>query len=321
MFAIVLASLSFPAWAGFTLESAVTSDKAAANAVNKQAKDLGHRGRVVRRFREGEGWEYLVRWTFEERKAAEDALVVLMPLGELELLGEDGAPAPAPQVDEAPPEPPGRDWLGEAASAHGDVVSVLAESDSVRVVFTRQMPDGRKARHTYVRRGTDQAVDIEPVEGDVVASRTVTAGDVAWLEQEGKKSRQDLQRTRETLEKFALPGLAPLVLGLGQARKAHPSLADLREVGTVRLQDVVCTVVETADKSTRLALDPELHVRRLSIENEARVVELGDYREVGDMLLPYAITTHVDGNLRDTVVIESVELGVAIADEGFRAPE
>ena len=61
MLSLLVTLLSNPAVAGFLVEGAPHADKADAGDEAKEVKGAGYKGRVVRRFREGAGWEYVVR--------------------------------------------------------------------------------------------------------------------------------------------------------------------------------------------------------------------------------------------------------------------
>ncbi|MCA9568872.1 MAG: hypothetical protein KC656_13580 [Myxococcales bacterium] len=315
---IVLLGQAFASW---VVEAPPTPERAEANALTKAARSTGHKGRVVRRFVDGEGWEYVVRWTFEGAEEANMAAMALQQAtgAKLSVTGEDGAPAqdaaPSPE-----PEAEQRDWMAEALEAHGAGATVLAEASTVRVVFTRELADGRVAGHELIRRGTDHRLTITGKKGDVKESVTVAAGEKAWLVADGKASDQDLQRTREKLESFAPQSLAPLVLALDRAIKEHPELEEMVAKGTAKVGGVACEVAGSKDGSTLVAFGPNHLIRRLSVDGGKRVYEFSDYKEVGGVMIPHTIVRTVDENQRDTTRIEKVELDVEVDGAGFSPP-
>lgn len=318
---LFLYALLGSAFASYTVSAPPLAEKSEANSLNRDARDAGHKGRVVRRFVEGEGWEYVVEWTFEDLAEAEAAVALLTETTgrPLELSGTDGAPV---EVDAPPvvPEVPTRDWMGEALEAHGQGAQILSDAERIQVVFLRELPDGRVARHVYVRRGTDQRLAITAEKGEVVPSVTVAVGERAWLETGGTHSDQDLQRTREKLEGFALQSLAPLVLALDRAVREHPDLEGLVEKGKARVDGVACEVAGSPDGRTLIAFGPDHLVRRLSVDGGERVYEFAEYKRVEDVMIPHAITRRVGENDVDTIHIELVELDGAIDEAWFLAP-
>lgn len=327
MFALFLATTAL---AGFTIEAPPFADKAEASALSKDARDTGHKGRVVRRFAEGEGWQYIVRWSFDEAAEAHEAQALLSKAigAPLSVTNDEGVVVPTPQssaaVETETEDPansgPAKPYLDEALEVHGPGVALLADAPSMKVVFERTDADGRVIRHTAVRRGTDQYLKIEPVSGDAVASTTVAAGETAWLVSGGKTSTQDLQRTRETLERFTLPALAPMVLELDRVTKEHEELAALYPKGKVTLDGITCEVAGTRDGGTLFAFDSKGIIRRVSIDGQKRSYDFHDYEAIDDVMIPRTIITRIDGKVRDTVKITVIEMEPEILKAWFTPP-
>jgi hypothetical protein len=329
----VLAALlawSTPALASYLIEAPPFSDKGEAASLNRDARATGHKGRVVRRFQEGEGWEYVVRWTFDEAVEAHQASAVLSKAigAPLQVTDEDGTVVPAPAMDapeadpeDAPAVDPGVDRLEDALDVHGPGLQLLADAAAMQVVFERTDAEGRIVRHTAARKGTDQYLRIEGVSGETVDSTTVATGERAWLVTAGKTTDQDLQRTRETLENFTLPAIAPIVLELDRIRKTHEELASLHPKGTVTLDGRTCTVFGTRDGSTLVAFDDKGVIRRASVDGGKRSYDFDAYEAIDDVLIPRTITTRVDGKVRDTVRITSIDLEAKVPDAWFVRPD
>ncbi len=319
----MIVALLAPALASYVVEAPPRSSKAEASNYVRAARADGYRGRVSRRFVEGEGWIYVARWTFDE---LDEARTAARTLGErtgepFDITGEDGAPVETDATSDGDEEARApRAWMEEALEAHGAGAAVLADADTVVLRYTRELADGRVADHRLIRRGTDLRLEIRPKKGDVKPSVTVAAGDEAWLETDGRVSRQDLQRTREKLEGFALQSLAPLVLALDRAVRQHPELEEIVARGTAKVGGVRCEVAGTPDDRTLIAFGPDHRIRRLSVDGGKRAWVYADYRELRGVMIPYTIVRYVDGTKRDTTHIEEVILDAKVDGALFEPP-
>ncbi|MEZ4322394.1 MAG: hypothetical protein R3F61_33280 [Myxococcota bacterium] len=335
------------AFAGWSVEGPSYTSRADATEYARSAKEAGYKGRVVRRFKDGAGWEFVVR--VEDLGDGDEAAEVAGGLATatrstVVVLDEEGAsvktvePGEAPQPDaksEGKPEGKGTDakagperamapWYEAAAEAHGAGLTALSEPERVKFVYTRKLPDGRIARHTYARRGTDLYLSIEPVEGEVVASTTLALGDAAWLTTKGETTSQDLQRSRETIERFSPTGMLPVVLDLEGSVETHPMLATLKKGAEAKVGSDPVVLYAPADSPT-----PEVAVgtkdsliRRITLDGGKRVHEYSKYESVDGVQIPRRILTRVDGAEQpDQIVVEAVELDGDLPDAWFVAPK
>lgn len=336
-----LLALIMSAWAGFSVEGPAFGTRSEASVYAKAGRAAGHKGRIVRRFREGAGWEFVVR--FEDlanletaRKAAAD--LVTASSSPVTLLDEEGkvvdqtATVPEDQkpeaedaeasTDPASEEPP---WFEAAAEAHGPGLDALSGADRVKFVYTRKLPDGRIARHTYARRGTDLYLGIEGIEGEVVNTTTLALGDAAWLSTPTESSGQDLQRTRETIQKFGPAGIIPIVLDLEAEVDNHPVLASLkRHEEPEKLRgEMVWLFTPQGAQTPLVGLGvKDQRIRQLALDQGNRVHEFSKYTEVDGVWFPQRILSRRDGAQEaDQVIVETVELDGDLPEAWFTAPK
>ncbi|MCB9676487.1 MAG: SPOR domain-containing protein [Alphaproteobacteria bacterium] len=336
----LLAFVLGTAFAGWSVEGPSYTNRSDANDYAKSAKDAGYKGRVIRRFRDGSGWEFVVRVedlanADEAQQAAESlaaaaqvAAVVLDEEGTVvkrveasEIPADKGTPAKGEPEGDAPTAAP---WYEAVSEAHGAGLAVLSEAERVLVVYTRKLPDGRIARHTYVRRGTDLYLRIERVEGEVVESTTLALGDAAWLTTGGSTKPQDLQRSRETIEKFSPTGIMPIILDVEGAVGTHEMLGSLAKTGKGDVGGVAVDLYAPKGAPTpEVAVGAKDHlVRRITLDGGKRVHEFSKYREVEGVQLPERILSIHDGASEpDQIVVEKIELDGEIPDAWLAAPK
>lgn len=345
------------AFAAFTVEGSASSSRAEVNAVAKAVKDVGLKSRVVRRYRDGAGWEFILRLdAFDDRASANEAAKTLArrATGPVVILDDNGrlldtlqgeAPLKAPPKPEPMPDPiadpkptseeapvaptpiapvePGK-RLASSMKAHGRAKSELADADRVLLVYTRELSDGRVAKHTYARRGTDLYLEIKAKKGKIEPSTTLALGETAWLVDGEVTSTEDLQRARQTIEKFGPVGTIPVVLSLKRAVQEVPAFGVLKDRGTAKVGDTLCDVsgASLADDEMLVAFGSSDHlIRRISMGGGATVLEYGDYKSMGRAKIPHRVTTTEDGAVLSTVVIEKIEVDGELPDDWFEAPK
>lgn len=85
------------------------------------------------------------------------------------------------------------------------------------------------------------------------------------------------------------------------------------------------------DTSTRLFIDSDTGVvQKLEFNNPAEndpdsfqktTVVYSDYRQVGQMMVPFRIATYVDGDLESEIVLDSIQFNVGLSDSDFQIKE
>lgn len=345
--ALCLASwVSTASAADYYLEGPASASKSDANGLHKVSEDAGISSRVVRRYVEGEGWRYvLVAEGYSDQSSADSAgktlaTAINAPVAVFELEGKDSrkvgqiAPAKsAPPVEareEIDPEVAkllarATDVLG-GPNGGGDVI---AAAKTVRFEYARTVAGGLEARHVYLRRNADQALEVRVVEGDGVDSETRLVGGTAWLRtgRDGSFSSQDAERAAELLEQASPIGMVPLVLVFADAAGARGEFDQLARSGTSLVEGDVCDVLTFAGDRTSGPMTLEIsqatgQVRRISFEEGKLVHQFDDYATIAPRLVvPKKIRTWREGKLAETTEILSLQLDSPVADAALASPQ
>lgn len=337
---LTLLLLSAPAWADtFHLEGPPATEKSAAMALAKSAEEVGLQARVVRRFRQGAGWEYVALVEgFTERSAADTAAVKLADATGASVSVFEGDPGQAKKVRTAGPPPdltPEEQIaavMAAAVKAHGGVeggAAGLAAAKSVRFEYRRTVPGGLVAKHVWAVRGRDLYLDVVIESGDATSSRSGIVGEQAWLAVSGgTPGPEDLERTREALERFSPARVLGFPLEFASAVQDRPEFQDLELDGTVEIGGRQCDVLRhTGGRSTAplaLAIDVQDHrVRRVTLGSDAGDLthEFSDWREVrAGLVVPGRVRTWRDAELVDEIELIDLSVDGALPDEWFVPP-
>lgn len=315
------------AFAGGVLETEAVSARTDAVALQQHAEGLGYSARVVRRYRQGAGWEFVVQVDVPDEAPADEAATRLQEAAGVAvevLTGVERSPVVAPV--EAPPVD---EVLERAARAHGggDTASVLTAAESVRFRYHRVLDvegEALSSTGTWLRRGTDLRLELRVQDGPGVSSVVVVVGDDAWVATTEAAVERDAGLARELVGRhgpnellalaFALPQLLseaaadPATWRDGEATPSHVTLEQLGADG---------------DVATRIWFDATTWwVQALEIRDDAGVstVTLADWREVSaGLVVPFELERRRDDIRIDAV--EVLELGLdAAVDSAFFAP-
>ena len=323
LLSLLLSMASLSTASAYTLEGPTFDNRTDATSFAKEAREFGKKGRVVRRYRDGAGWEFVVRFGDLGEEDARDLSEKLSEAMEVDftLIDDDGNPVSVeldePEHAEEPavePEPEPA-WMEGIVEAHGPGRTVFSEAERVRMVFTRTLDDGRVARHTYARRGTDLYLAIEADKGEVVSSETIALAEKAWLVVEDDAKDQDLQRARETIGRFGPTHLMPMVLDLQEFSEKHGTFGELTRKGTAKVEGQPCEVYGTPD--VMLAVGEDGLLRRVTVAGDTRVMEFSDYEDLGEVKFPKQIRILENGELRSEVEIEEIELDGELEEAWF----
>lgn len=328
--------------AGYYLEAPPVNGRAAAVELQTDAQALGYEARVMRRYRHGSGWEFVVVVEgFGDREAAELAAgrlaessgqgIAVYRLEASEIAVPGGDPPP-----EAPPVaglPDAAVLLQRAARSLGGVQGGQARlhgTSSLRFRYSRALmtPEATlTADHDWIAQGEARRVGIDVVDGGAGTSSVIGMGgpDDAWVAVGGEI-------------RDALPGpTGALLLDLSPlARLAWPlqfasSLEDLGAYRVARQEDVagrscwaLIAIVPEPHQPARIWLDVE-HGRpaRVDFATEAGRVELtlADWREPDTgVVVPYLVELRRDGLLVERVEVAELTLGLALPDDAFLRP-
>lgn len=234
--------LALLAWAGlaraassYFLETASLPERQAAQEVQNVVKGAGFESRVVRRFRLGRGWGFVVLVEdFADEPAAQAAATRLARDIGVEVtvfrLDAQRTVAIQPDAPEKPPEAASSvgDLLVRVRAAHGGPTGgaqALARAEAVHFVFTRSLSLGEGSaavRHDYWRAGASRRLVVE-TGGAGTDSLAVATASGAWLRANGAVSSRDLGVLIGTVDAFAPEAVLTLALDV-------PALLDAPEV-------------------------------------------------------------------------------------------
>ncbi len=220
----------------YYLEGPASPTRSEAARVARVASAAGMRARVVRRYRHGQGWEYVARVEGlaereeAERLASELATRAGAPVRVFWVEGEQARSVAHAPVSEPQPEPDAttaRMLLAETVRAHGGPEGGLAAvegADSVLLRYRRHLPGGGEVLHTWARSGEARYLEVVVEEGEGVDSRLLATNDGAWLARGGTVQPQDREAALRQLQRFgprAVLGLS-LVVGASPQDAARP---------------------------------------------------------------------------------------------------
>lgn len=325
----------------YVVEGPPKADRAEAVAVSRAVREQGHDARVVRRS-EGSAWVYVVQvadaddldgavslaGTLSEPLGGSASVYRLEdPDGERVLVwsgtqaANGGVLALAEELA-----------IGPTIRAHGGLEGGLARLDAAPVVvfrFRRTLPTGEVVDHRWARQGDKLSVEVQPVSGAVVPSRTLVTPTGAWLAtRDGGYTAQDRERTLETISAFAPDRVVPFVLTFAALAQARREISGLSPAGEREEEDgQLLKAYSWAGDQAAGALDVEVDARthlvhRVSFEGGAKVVAFSGWMaaDSAPVVLPREVKTWRDGQLVDQVEILEIALPEKVPNEWFEAP-
>jgi hypothetical protein len=367
---------SSPALAGgYYLESAAVQDKDLATAMVGAASGQGLTARVVRRYRPGAGWQYVMLVEgFTDQGAAASAAQSLAAGtgttiglfeaegGQARRIGESVHSSVGEQTHAAAAEAPPEGLvastvavpvvapvepqvalpdasarrataevagiLSRAVRAHGGVtggLSALQAADAVLFRYRRTLPDGSVVRHSYARRGADVFLDVVIEEGPGASSRSGISGEMAWLSLgDSAAVPQDLERTREVLDRFAPERVLSFALGFAQAVEDRRELQNLTLVGQSDLGGETCHILryggDQASGPLAIAVDVDRStIRRVTFASDAGdlTLEYTDYGTEAGFVAPHRVRTWRGETLVDDVEVLEMSLAPRLQEAWF----
>ncbi len=225
----------------FYLEAPPVATREDAVRVEEAVRAAGYPGRVVRRFRLGRGWEFvvLVEHFASDKEAAAAAARLGKELGsEVTAWRLDDAPRAVavdlPPVASAPADTGAAEWIARARATHGGSTggaSGLARVAAVHFVFARTLVlDSKEVtiRHDYWREGASRRLAVQTGGAGQDSLAVATAGG-AWLRAAGEVQVRDIGVTLGAVDAFAPE--AVLTVALEAARLLDgPEVAGFQEL-------------------------------------------------------------------------------------------
>ncbi len=308
----------------YYLEAAPVTDRAAATRVEQVAEAAGFEPRVVRRFRLGKGWEFVVIIeSFPgEAEAAVAAVRLERDLGEKFSAWRVDAGEKPVAVSLAAPSAVAAEvgagaWIARARSAHGGPTggsAALARAGAIHFTFSRTLDLGGKVvtvDHDYWREGASRRLVVGTA-GQGQDSLSVATSSGAWIRAGGLVQGRDIGITIGMVDAFAPE--AVLTVALEAARLLEGS-----EVGAFR-------ALEGAESGLRFGtggdesepglawidLDPStaqlLRVRYVSDAGPI-TFELSGWRRVATgVLIPAVVRVERADGRQETLRVEGLDL-------------
>lgn len=337
----------------YYLEAPARPKRAEAVEMSRSVDLDGPKARVVRRYSQGQGWQYLLRVEgFDEEAPAREAAVALArqldaPITVLDADGgtvrEVGRVEPvAVQQRAAPDDEPARARrngsvdvddaeavLAEASEAHGGPKGGLAAiqaSSAVTFRFTRRLPTGLVAEHTWARSDAGTFLEVRVIEGEGRSSRLLIRGDRAWLAvDQGDLEPTDLARAVETQARFEPDQVVPFVLAFASALETRRELELLQTDGTIDVGGREAVVLRYAgDRATgpmSIHVDRERgFVLEVVFEGDDLRYRFDGWQRRGGLVLPERVRTWRAGALTDTVDIAELDIRTRPSEAWFVAP-
>ncbi len=334
-------AVATPAWAGteWFLETAVLTDRAAADRALSAAASVGKSARVVRRFKLGRGWEYvlLVEHLDTADAAQESALRLARALGVPVQVyrNDDGRVAvvssasAASQVASGAPARGVADVIAKIEAAHGGRnggAETLARAGAVHFKFARTVPvDGRvrTLEHDYWRANAGRRLEVS-TNGAGVDSIAVATEKGAWLRANGAVVDRDAGVLVTTVDAFSPEAVLTLALDV-------PSLLRSPEVERFKPLEGAESGVrlgQGGDESERglsfVDADPATgHLLRARYVTEAGpvTVEMSGWRAAAPgVIFPDTLIVERVNGQRETVRVQALEVVASAPSGTFSRP-
>jgi hypothetical protein len=330
-----VALLSVARAAEFFLETAPVPDRQTAAETENAVEAAGYDARVVRRFKLGKGWEFVVfveHFPNEADAAAaakrlasvSPSITVFRSEDQHVVQVETAQPAAAKPADRPVPE-----LLARIAAAHGGDTGgtrALARAAAVHFVYTRTLEVAGKTttvRHDYWRQGPSRRLVVE-TNGAATDSIAVASASGAWLRVGSQVSSRDVGVLIGTVDAFAPEAVFTLALDV-------PSLLASPECAKFKMLEGAesgIRIGQGGDESETglsfLDVDPATsRMIRARYVTEAGPVtfELGSWREVAPgILIPADVRIErADGRV-ETVRVERFDVTAGAPPGTFDRP-
>jgi hypothetical protein len=301
--------------------------------------------RVVRRFRAGAGWEFVVRVGGFDDEAEMRSYVNKAEgtrFASFERVGNswrrlDGPPESAAPSAEELVAVPGKTLrtpalLRAAVKAHGGRdggVSILELAPTVVFDYERKLAreDGRTvAKHHYVRQGDAVRLDVDVTAGEGVDSSTILAPDRrAWVSTDETSISRDPERTAEVLARFSPEGLLAVPLGIPHDMETAGPWRLLASTAEIDGKRVIAKAEAPGDRGLVAAeFDLEDHLlRRLDwmLDSGPITYVFDDYRTVADgLVVPFHYEVLRNGEPVESMTVQELEIGKALPADTFAIP-
>jgi len=323
--------LTAMAWAEeYMLEVGPLPERTAAQQIQTEVEKAGLDGRIVRRFRLGHGWEFVIVVEHLSSQADADAAAVRLgtQTGQAVTVFKVDGEAPAPLSPVSPSSQPAVEVLtARAIEAHGGRTGgaeALARAEAVHFVFERTLEsNGKKSiyKHDYWREGPNRRLAVDGPEKDSIA---VATGSAAWVKVSAQVLNRDIGVVINQVDAFAPEAILAVAVDVATLLKA-PEVQNFR-------------VLEGAESGIRIGTggnEDEAGISFIDVDTETgRVLRLryvtdggpvvyvlSDYREVAPgLVVPFRVQIERGDGRRELLVVKSLEITAQAPTGTFNKP-
>lgn len=337
LLATVLAVSTVWASGGYAVESQTIAQRAEAEALAVKVTAAGIPAHLVRRFKLGRGWEFVLVVDGLATEAAATAAAGRMEaqfhLAPVVVRLDDGPKAAPAAPGKAAEEPAARtpaDWIADAVRAHGGAAggsARLGRSGTLHVVYARTaiVKDVEASiRHDYWRAESGRRLVVS-TGGAAVDSVAVVSASGAWIATGGQVTSRDIGVLLEAVDAFAPEAVLTVALEVAPLL-ASPEVARFRFLegaeGAVRLGS-------GADGPepglSYIDLDPRTgRLQRVRYVSEGGPIEwdLRAWKEVSPgVVVPLDVRIERADGRKERILIETFEVGGTPPAGTFDAPK
>lgn len=320
----------------YYLETPPTTNREDASRQAASASSSGYAARVVRRFRLGRGWEYVV---LVEQLATEPAalsasatlathLGVPMTVYAVEERGHNTAATATVAAAEQPAFTAAQ-WLAQADVALGGAAggaNELARAPAVHFVFNRTVRLGGKDvtfRHDYWREGGYRRLAVQ-TNGAGMDSVAVVTPTGAWITTNNSPTTRDIGVLVTTLDEFAPEAVLPIALD-GHRLLVSPDAQRFQVLEGAESGIRLGIGAEGVDRGlTFIDIDPAsghlLHARYVT-EGGPIEWELKDWKDLGaGVVVPYDVRVVRADSSTERIHVEHLEQAAKAPEGIFKSP-
>jgi len=315
------------------------------------ASAQGLRARIVRRYRHGSGWQFVLMvegfGDHATASAAAEALASTTGRGISVFSADPGivpiaspqmavvaAPAPSTNSTPVPPAPQAappspdvvlRRSVRAVGGSKGGVVTTDA-AQSLQYRFRRTTPDGQVIEHLFARKQHELRVEIRVIEGEGVSSTTTVLEHAAYVQVEGKGAVEvDRSRALVNATRFAPGAVLGLGLTLAASIEQRPEFDSMRNDGTTIIGSSACHVLrfdgDSLNRPLVLAVATHDWSLREATFGAGLRIEYSDWTDHdAGVVVPHRVRTWRHEALIDDVEVLELDLAPNLPAAWFTGP-
>jgi hypothetical protein len=322
--------------ADYFLKSPPTRTRADAFALSQAAAAEGFRSsRIVRHYRHGTGWEYMliVDGFVDHADVVEGADRLTAAIGrsfsvfggQVSLASDVAVEGPKTKVISELLD--SQTILQRAVRAHGGVGGgrEILESTPYLFRYRRQFGDTR-ATHFYAHLNGEIFLEVSLDEGQGSSSQTMVLDEGTWMIVDGETSVVDRERALEMTSAFSPSNILSLPLNIGQAMRSREPFSRMYVDGQVDVEGTACVLLRDGGDRFVPPMSVALDVGQFLVRQvhsgsfgDERVQLFSEYREVSSgLVIPHHIQTWRGSKKIDDIEIIGLEIDPLMPPEWFK---